>query len=115
MGNVVGFRPCKDACETLKLHEVHESVEDLIYLFNIVTLPEFQNQGFGKKLLRAFLDAVKAAGFRKVGGHFRGNGSLKNFKLLGGKELGRFENWFDTGEAYTYCVVCVDGEGEKVS
>lgn len=113
VGNVVGFQPCTEACKELRLHEVHNDVDDLVYLFNIVTLPEFQNQGFGKKLLRAFLDTVKDAGFRKVGGHFRGNGSLKNFKVLGGKEMACFDNWFDTGESYTYCVICMEEESTQ--
>lgn len=44
-----------------------------------------------------------AQGFRKIGGHFRGNGSLANFKRMGGRELAAFDDWFGTGERYLYC------------
>jgi ribosomal protein S18 acetylase RimI-like enzyme len=102
VGNVVGFSPDAEQCELLRLDRSHIAAADLLYLFNIVTLPAYQGRGFGRELLRRFLAQARAAGFRKVGGHFRGNGSLKNFKTLGGEELGCFEDWFGTGERYTY-------------
>jgi ribosomal protein S18 acetylase RimI-like enzyme len=103
VGNVVGFQPVGPQVSILRLDEVRTSADDLIYLFNIVAMPEFQGQGLGRKLLEAFLGQSREAGFKKVGGHFRGNGSLKNFRSLGGEELAAFDDWFDTGERYTYC------------
>ncbi|WP_246052201.1 GNAT family N-acetyltransferase [Desulfobotulus mexicanus] len=104
LGNALGFQPLGDVFTDLKLHEVYgEKRVNLIYLSNIVTLPEFQHKGFGRQLLKAFVDAAEKAGFNRVGGHFRCNGSLKNFKALGGQELASFDNWYDTGETYTYC------------
>jgi ribosomal protein S18 acetylase RimI-like enzyme len=103
VGNVVGFQPTGEQCAILRLDEVQTGEADLIYLFNIVAMPEFQGQGLGRRLLQAFLCQAREAGFKKVGGHFRGNGSLKNFKTLGGEELAAFDDWFDTGERYTYC------------
>ncbi|WP_186442926.1 GNAT family N-acetyltransferase [Desulfobotulus alkaliphilus] len=104
VGNVLGFQPLGEVFTDLKLHDVYgENSVNLIYLSNIVTLPEFQHQGFGRQLLKAFVNAAENAGFQKVGGHFRCNGSLKNFKALGGQELASFDNWYDTGETYTYC------------
>jgi GNAT superfamily N-acetyltransferase len=102
-GNAVGFRPDAEQVTLLRLDEIGNPVADLIYLFNIVMMPGFQGKGLGKALLHTFLDRAQQAGFRKVGGHFRCNGSLKNFKTLGGEELGAFDNWFDTGERYIYC------------
>jgi GNAT superfamily N-acetyltransferase len=102
IGNVVGFPPDGQQSRLLRLDEV-PAAGDLLYLFNIVTLPAYQGKGFGKEILRVFLEQAGAAGFRSVGGHFRGNGSLKNFRRLGGVELGIYEDWFGTGERYTYC------------
>ncbi|MDA8163748.1 MAG: GNAT family N-acetyltransferase [Desulfobacteraceae bacterium] len=84
VGNVVGFQPVGEQYSILRLDEVQTSAADLIYLFNIVAMPEFQGRGIGKKLLAAFLSRSREEGFRRVGGHFRGNGSLKNFKTMGG-------------------------------
>ena len=103
LGNVVGFAPGGRLRTELRLDEVSPADGQLIYLFNIVTMPEFKGTGYGRRLLEAFLDEARQAGFCRVGGHFRGNGSLKNFKSLGGVELAGFDNWFDTGERYLYC------------
>jgi ribosomal protein S18 acetylase RimI-like enzyme len=106
VGNVVGFHPAGRQIALLRLDEVPAPgapAVDLVYLFNIVAMPEFQGQGMGRKLLQAFLGRAREKGFKKVGGHFRGNGSLKNFKDLGGEELAGFDNWFGTGERYMYC------------
>jgi ribosomal protein S18 acetylase RimI-like enzyme len=105
VGNAVGFTPDVRQCEILRLDQVRTAATDLLYLFNIVTLPAYQGRGFGKELLRIFLDMANAGGFKKVGGHFRGNGSLKNFRCLGGEELGVYDDWFGTGERYTYCEI----------
>jgi len=103
VGNVVGFAPDDAQCRELRLGEVGVDRGGLVYLFNIVTLPDFQGQGVGRRLLGEFLAVAAARGFRRVGGHFRGNGSLANFKRLGGRELAGFDDWFGTGERYLYC------------
>jgi ribosomal protein S18 acetylase RimI-like enzyme len=102
VGNALGFLPDARQCEILRLDPA-TAADDLLYLFNIVTLPAYQGRGFGKELLKIFLEKARDAGFKRVGGHFRGNGSLKNFRCLGGEQLGTFEDWFGTGERYTYC------------
>ena len=102
-GNVVGFPPCPIMQKELRLHEMEIDMDGLIYLFNIVAMPQFQGQGVGKQLLMRFLELSHAAGFSRVGGHFRGNGSLSNFARYGGETLATFDNWFDTGESYCYC------------
>lgn len=102
-GNVVGFLPGQKLQKELRFDEMKVSLDGLIYLFNIVALPAFQGQGIGKKMLRFFMEQSHAAGFRRLGGHFRGNGSLNNFTKFGGTILATFDNWFDTGECYCYC------------
>ncbi len=99
VGNVLGFSPAGDYCRQLQL----EGSSELIYLFNIVTMPQFQNQGFGRELLHNFIGRAADGGFSRLGGHFRGNGSLKNFISLGGRPLSEYANWFGSGETYTYC------------
>lgn len=104
VGNVVGFSPCRKQREELRLNE-HPAPNPvgLIYLFNIVTMPDFQGRGCGRHLLEEFCRQARRRDFRKVGGHFRGNGSLKNFTALGGRPLAVCPDWFATGESYTYC------------
>ncbi|WP_303721023.1 GNAT family N-acetyltransferase [Malonomonas rubra] len=102
-GNVVGFSPCPVQQRILRLHELDTSLDGLIYLFNIVAMPQFQGCGVGRHLLKYFLSESREAGFIRVGGHFRGNGSLKNFTNRGGAVLAVFDDWFGTGESYSYC------------
>lgn len=107
-GNVVGFPPGAEQREKLRFHEMDVCLNGLIYLFNIVAMPTFQGQGVGKQMLFHFLKQSRAAGFSRVGGHFRGNGSLNNFIKYGGTALATFDNWFDTGESYEYCELDLD-------
>lgn len=102
-GNVVGFPPCPIMQKELRFDEMETCLDGLIYLFNIVAMPQFHGQGVGKGMLRYFLEQVHATGFRKIGGHFRGNGSLTNFTRFGGEVLATFDDWFGTGETYCYC------------
>ncbi len=104
-GNVVGFPLCPEQSRILRFDEIDICHKGLIYLFNIVAMPDFSGGGAGKSLLRQFLSSARDAGFSRVGGHFRGNGSLHNFLKAGGRILGTFDNWFGTGETYTYCEV----------
>jgi len=103
MGNIVGFTPSGEMREALRLDEIDSDHGHMIYLYNIVTAPEFQAMGYGKMMLAFFMEKAAHAGYKKIGGHFRNNGSLKNFKRLGGEELAVFEDWFGTGESYIYC------------
>lgn len=103
VGNVVGFSPDHQRQLELRLGHLAPDTSDLIYLFNIVTLPQYQGRGYGKQLLSEFCARARQAGFAKVSGHFRGNGSLKNFTALGGRPLTSCPDWFATGECYTYC------------
>ena len=102
-GNVVGFSLGVEQARELRLNEIAISAEGMIYLFNIVAMPQMQGCGIGKRMLAHFLEQARLAGFERVGGHFRGNGSLQNFLGLGAKVLAEFEDWFGTGECYSYC------------
>lgn len=113
-GNVIGFCPSGPLFTELRLHEIYDACDELLYLFNISAVPEFQNQGMGKRLLNTFLSHGRMAGFSKVGGHFRGNGSLKNFMQRGGTVMALFDNWFDTEETYTYCELCLNSDAEGI-
>jgi GNAT superfamily N-acetyltransferase len=102
-GNVLGFQPLGEQRSLLRLAEIDICVDKLIYLFNIVALPEFKGAGVGMGLLNRFLEDSRKNGFLRAGGHFRGNGSLHNFTQRGGEVLATFDNWFDSGETYSYC------------
>ena len=103
VGNILGFTPSGQFHSALRMDEIPTGTKDLIYLYNIVTMPQFQSKGHGKKLLDFFIKKSARSGFGKVGGHFRNNGSLKNFKNMGGGEVATFKDWFGTGEDYIYC------------
>ncbi|MDT8318136.1 MAG: GNAT family N-acetyltransferase [bacterium] len=103
VGNVIGFSPSGEFHEALRMDEVATDTKGLIYLYNIVTMPEFRAKGYGRELLDFFIKKTARSGFSRVGGHFRNNGSLKNFKNMGGDEVALFEDWFGTGEDYIYC------------
>jgi len=103
VGNALGFSPSGEFHEALRMDEIATDTKELIYLYNIVTMPEFQSKGYGRELLDFFIKKTARSGFSKVGGHFRNNGSLKNFKNMGGDEVATFEDWFGTGEDYIYC------------
>ena len=103
IGNILGFSPSEETFAELRLDEIPADKMGLIYLYNIVTMPQFQAKGYGREMLSFFIEKAADAGFRKVGGHFRGNGSLKNFRNLGGEEVAVFKDWFGTGEEYIYC------------
>lgn len=102
-GNVVGFPPCEVQRQVLRFDEVDTCLNGLIYLFNIASLPDFQGQGLGRMMLGHFAESAYRAGFCKIGGHFRPNGSLENITRLGAEVLTTFDNWFETGESYAYC------------
>lgn len=102
-GNAIGFGIAGPAYRDLGLDAFRPMDTSVVYLFNIVTLPEFRGRGHGKRLLAEFCDRAAMEGFTTLAGHFRDNGSLKNFLEIGGVELGRVEDWFGTGETYAYC------------
>lgn len=102
-GNAIGFGIAGPAYRDLGLDAFRPMDTSVVYLFNIVTMPEFRGRGLGKRLLSEFCDQAAMEGFTTLAGHFRDNGSLKNFLEIGGVELGRVEDWFGTGETYAYC------------
>lgn len=102
-GNIIGFPPSATHLQLLRLDDLEGSRDQLLYLFNIVTMPQFQGQGLGRRMLSHFIAAGTQEGFQRVGGHFRGNASIKNFLALGGQVLASFDDWFETGETYDYC------------
>ncbi|MFH7320992.1 GNAT family N-acetyltransferase [Desulfurivibrio sp. D14AmB] len=92
VGNVVGFSPDAEQQDQLRLPHLAPGTADLLYLFNIVTMPQFQGLGYGRQLLNEFCLPARQAGFARISGHFRGNGSLKNFTALGGRPLATCPN-----------------------
>jgi ribosomal protein S18 acetylase RimI-like enzyme len=75
----------------------------MIYMFNFVIEPEYQNKGYGSQLLKEFIKSAKEKGYKKLLGHFRQNSSLHLVKKLGAKEKKTYKNWCKTKENYTLC------------
>ena len=101
-GAVFGFPPDAEKAASYNLSDIVR--EGDIYLESITVGPSLQGQGAGLALIRAFADGAKAAGFRRIVGHFRKNGSLHLAKKLGGIEIRTEHDWFGTGEDFVCCV-----------
>lgn len=102
IGNAIAFGLSGEPFRELRIGEFRPLDPGVAYLFNIAALPGHQGLGHGKRLLSEIRVRAGARGFTILGGHFRDNASLRNFLALGGRELGQVENWYDTGETYTY-------------
>ena len=101
-GAVFGFPPDAEKISSYSLFDIARGGD--IYLESITVGPSLQGQGAGLALIRAFADGAKAAGFRRIVGHFRKNGSLHLAKKLGGIEIRTEHDWFGTGEDFVCCI-----------
>lgn len=110
-GNLIGFALEADPHRDLLIDRFRPLDPTVAYLFNIAILPEFQGRGHGRRLLDEAVRLAREMGFSTLGGHFRGNASLHNFLAIGGRELGRIDDWFGTGETFAYAELPLDGSG----
>lgn len=101
-GNLIGFGLDADTYHDLLIDRFRPYDAEVAYLFNIAVPPGFQGRGHGRKLLGEALRLAGELGFAVLGGHFRDNASLHNFLASGGRELGRIDDWFGTGETFAY-------------
>ena len=102
-GAVYGFAPDKEKIEDYFLSDIVRPGD--IYLESITVGPSLQGQGMGLSLIRAFADGAREAGYRRIVGHFRRNGSLALAKKIGGTEVRTECDWFGTGEEFVCCVI----------
>ena len=95
------------------LEEGEEGFDDLlpfedqkaIYVFSTTILPAFQGRGLGKILKAFFLGVVSRAGFDIVLGHARSGASLLLNRAFGAEIGAAHEDWYGTGETYSFYVV----------
>lgn len=71
-----------------------------VYAFSTTILPEYQGKGYGRILKAYCLGYWKANGFELAIGHARDGASLSLQEFFGAEVVGRFDNWYQTGEAY---------------
>lgn len=74
--------------------------KNCVYPFSTTILPEHQNKGYGKILKAYCLGIWKERGFEYAVGHARTGGSMKLQLSFGAKMIGKFDNWYQTGETY---------------
>jgi len=77
--------------------------EKTIHVNNVVIDTPYQEQGYAKRLLQAFIAEAQKKGYTKLVGFFRPNNSLPLIKSMGGKEVKVFKDWWNTGEDYVFC------------
>jgi GNAT superfamily N-acetyltransferase len=97
VGNIIGTEPLEE--------EDFIFNGKVIYVYNLLTLPQFQGKGYGLKLMNKFIETAKKAGYRYIAGHFRTNGSYRiaqKFKPIFEKKI---KNWENSGEDFVYCVI----------
>ena len=75
------------------------------YVFKNTILPEYQGQGYGRKLTEYRLKRMKEQGYDYSIGHARDNSSIKQAKLFGAKVVGAINNWCGSGEEVFLCVL----------
>lgn len=102
-GAVFGFPPDEEKVEDYFLSDIVRPGD--IYLESITVGEALQGQGMGLRLIRAFADGAREAGYRRIVGHFRRNGSLALAKKIGGAEVRIERDWFGTGEEFVCCVI----------
>jgi GNAT superfamily N-acetyltransferase len=72
------------------------------YIYATTILPPYQRRGVGKLLKAYTLGILREIGFSNVFGHTRQNGSWSLNRFFGAEEIGRFDNWFQTGEQVVF-------------
>lgn len=102
-GAVFGFAPDEEKIEDYFLSDIVRPGD--IYLESITVGESLQGQGMGLRLIRSFADGAREAGYRRIVGHFRRNGSLALAKKIGGTEVRTEHDWFGTGEEFVCCVI----------
>jgi ribosomal protein S18 acetylase RimI-like enzyme len=102
-GCAVGFSLAEDEVAAYHLEEVW--TDGSFYLESITVSSAFQGKGLGLSLMTAFAEQVRRAGYTRIVGHFRENGSFAIVKKMGGTCLHTEQNWYDTGENYQCCSI----------
>ena len=103
-GNAIGFCLTGEEKRDFGLDGVTAG-SNVIYLFNFVVNPEFQGNGYGRRLLKEFIMAARNKGYDTLAGHFRNNGSLHIIEKLGAQKKGILKDWESTGEDYIFCLL----------
>lgn len=100
-GAVYGFSLSEEEIEEYNLSEVASDGD--IYLESITVDESVRGKGVGYQLIAAFADEAYKAGFSRIVGHFRQNGSFALAKKIGGKVLHREADWYGSGEDFICC------------
>jgi ribosomal protein S18 acetylase RimI-like enzyme len=102
-GCAIGFPLNRDEVAGYRLDDVW--TDDSFYLESITIAAVFQGKGLGLSLMTEFAERVRRAGYKRITGHFRENGSFAIIKKMGGTCLHTEYNWYDTGENYQCCSI----------
>jgi GNAT superfamily N-acetyltransferase len=105
-GAVFGFPLDEDQIAEYRLAGTYRDGD--IYLESITVDASLRGQGVGFKLISSFADEARAAGYRRIVGHFRKNGSLLLIRKIGGIEVLTEHDWCGTGEDFVCCVCALN-------
>lgn len=100
-GNIIGCQPSES-----DLNDSSQNIPSgrIIYVYNLLIIPEFQGKGYGKKLMQKFIETAVKLNYKYIAGNFRLNGSYKIAKSFNPIFEKVTHNWEDSEEDFVYCL-----------
>lgn len=87
-------------------YDAHLEEAGTLYVETFNVRPEFQGRGYGKMLLKTFIEEANKKAFKFISGHFSDNGpSIHIAKKLGAKIRCTDVDYAGTGKTFHYAVI----------
>jgi GNAT superfamily N-acetyltransferase len=103
IGNIIGSIPSKIEYEEMEL-PFNIQLNKIMYIYNLLIIPEFQGKGYAKLLFKEFINKVKYLRIEYISGHFRQNGSYKTIKNFNPIYEKTYKNWEESNEDFVFCI-----------
>ena len=80
-------------------------LKKVIHLYYIFLDRPYLHSGYGYQLLTDFVEKAQSRGYRTLTVFAKRGPSLKNLQKIGARRMKIFENFYGTGETYTFCAM----------
>lgn len=77
------------------------------YLYSVTIMPKYRRKGFAKIMMAYMLGFLKNEGAISLLGHYKEGTSSKLAEMFGGKFLGDFANWYETGATHKFYEISI--------